>query len=160
LQPEGLRAEAVTMPQSLARILVHLVFSTKNREPFIAAEQRSRTFAYLGGTLNGIGCPTVIVGGVADHVHLLFVLGRTVSLSKAVEELKKESSKWAKETVHPHFYWQNGYGAFSVSPSNVEQVKAYIENQGEHHRKMTFQEEFRELLRRHDIEWDERYVWD
>jgi REP element-mobilizing transposase RayT len=97
---------------------------------------------------------------MADHVHLLFVLGRTISLSKAVEELKKESSKWAKDTVCPDFYWQNGYGAFSVSPSNVEQVKLYIENQEEHHRKMTFQEEFREFLRRHEITWDERYVWD
>jgi hypothetical protein len=88
------------------------------------------------------------------------VLGRTISLSKVVEELKKESSKWAKEVIHPRFYWQNGYGAFSVSPSNVEQVKAYIRSQDKHHRTMTFQDEFRELLRRHDIEWDERYVWD
>src|SRR5438045_6617059 len=97
------------MPQSLARVIVHLVFSTKNREPFIAAEQRQRLFAYLGGALNGMGCPVIAVGGLADHVHLLFVLGRTVSLSKAVEEVKKESSKWAKEAIHPAFYWQQGY---------------------------------------------------
>jgi REP element-mobilizing transposase RayT len=148
------------MSQSLARVLVHLVFSTKNREPFLAAEHRQRTFAYLGGTLNGIACPAVVIGGMADHVHLLFVLGRTMALSKVVEELKKESSKWAKDHVHSSFYWQKGYGAFSVSPSNVEQVKAYIEHQEEHHRTMTFQEEFRALLRRHQIEWDERYVWD
>src|SRR5436190_16619063 len=139
------------MPQSLARIIVHLVFSTKNREPFIAAEQRQRLFGYLGGALNGMGCPVIAVGGVADHVHLLFVLGRTVSLSKAVEEVKKESSKWSKEAIRPAFYWQQGYGAFSVSPSNVEQVKSYIETQEAHHRTMTFQEEFRELLRRHGI---------
>lgn len=148
------------MSQSLARIIVHLVFSTKNREPFIAAEHRNRLFGYLGGTLNGIGCPVIAVGGVADHVHLLFVLGRTISLSKAVEEVKKESSKWAKEAIHPTFYWQQGYGAVSVSPSNVEQVKSYVETQEMHHRTMTFQDEFRELLRRHGIEWDERYVWD
>jgi len=148
------------MPQSLARVLVHLVFSTKSREPFLAAEKRQRAFAYLAGTLNNIGCPVIVVGGVADHVHLLFVLGRTVSLSKVVEEVKKESSKWGKEEIYPGFYWQNGYGAFSVSPSNVKQVKAYIENQEDHHRRMTFQEEFRELLRRHEIEWDERYIWD
>jgi putative transposase len=148
------------MSQSLARVLVHLVFSTKNREPYLAEEQRQRTFAYLGGTLNGIGSPAVAIGGVADHVHVLFVLGRTMALSKAVEELKKESSKWAKDRVHSSFYWQNGYGAFSVSPSNVEQVKAYIEHQEDHHRIMTFQEEFRELPRRHQIDWDERYVWD
>ncbi|HVK15499.1 MAG TPA: IS200/IS605 family transposase [Fimbriiglobus sp.] len=148
------------MPQSLARVLVHLVFSTKNREPFIAADRRDRTFAYLAGTLNDIDCPVVIVGGMSDHVHLLFVLARTLSLSKAVEEVKKESSKWAKANVHPGFYWQNGYGAFSVSPSNAEQVTAYIANQEDHHRASTFQDEFRELLRRHGVEWDERYVWD
>ena len=148
------------MPQSLARVLVHLVFSTKKRAPLLIEGARERAFAYLGATLNGIGCPVITVGGVADHVHLLFVLGRTVSLSKAVEEVKKESSKWAKDDVNSGFYWQNGYGAFSVSPSNVEQVQASIENQEEHHRTMTFQEEFRTLLARHEIEWDERYVWD
>jgi REP element-mobilizing transposase RayT len=148
------------MPQSLARVLVHLVFSTKNRKPLIAPDHFPRLWAYLGGALNGIGCPVIAVGGVADHVHLLFVLGRTISLSKAVEELKKESSKWAKDTMHPEFYWQNGYGAFSVSPSNGEQVKTYIANQERHHRTTTFQDEFRELLRRHQIEWDERYIWD
>jgi putative transposase len=148
------------VPQSLARVFVHLVFSTKNREPFLVAEARQRSFAYLGGALNAIGCAVVSVGGVADHVHLLFVLGRVISLSKAVEEVKKESSKWAKIHICSGFFWQNGYGAFSVSPSNVEQVKAYVENQEEHHRTMTFQEEFRELLRRHEIAWDERYVWD
>jgi REP element-mobilizing transposase RayT len=134
--------------------------STKNREPFIAPDCRDRTFAYLAGTLNAIDCPAVIVGGMPDHVHLLFVLARTLSLSKAVEEVKKESSKWAKANVHPGFYWQNGYGAFSVSPSNVDQVRAYIANQEERHRTMTFQDEFREFLRRHEVEWDERYVWD
>jgi putative transposase len=148
------------MPQSLSRVLVHLVFSTKNREPFIAPEHRSRTFAYLAGTLNAIDCPAVTVGGVADHVHLLFVLARTRALSKAVEEVKKESSKWAKAAVHAGFYWQTGYGAFSVSPSNVPRVVEYIANQEAHHRELTFQDELRELLRRHGVEWDERYVWD
>ena len=105
------------MPQSLARVLVHLVFSTKNREPMIVAGIRKRTFDYLGGTLKGIGCPPIIVGGMPDHVHMLFVLARTLSVSKAVEEVKKESSKWAKKHIDPRFYWQNGYGAFSVSPS-------------------------------------------
>jgi REP element-mobilizing transposase RayT len=95
-----------------------------------------------------------------DHVHLLFTLARTLPQCKAVEEVKKESSKWAKEHVHPAFYWQGGYGAFSVSPSNVPAVTAYIENQEEHHKTRTFQDEIRELFRRHAIEWDERYVWD
>jgi putative transposase len=148
------------MPQSLSRIIIHLVFSTKNRAPLILPEHRTRLFDYLGGTLNNVGCPVIRVGGVADHVHLLHVLGKTMSVSKVVEEVKKESSKWCKEVVHPEFYWQAGYGAFSVSPSNVEAVRIYIDGQEEHHRELTFQDEFRELLRRHGIEWDERYVWD
>jgi REP element-mobilizing transposase RayT len=148
------------MPQSLSRVLVHLVFSTKNREPFIKPEFRDRAFEYLGGTLNGIDCPVIAVGGVADHVHLLFVLGRTVSVSQAVEEVKKESSKWAKRNVDRRFYWQGGYGAFSVSASMVPRVVAYIAGQEVHHRRRTFQDEFRELLRKHGEKWDERYVWD
>jgi REP element-mobilizing transposase RayT len=144
------------MSQSLSRVLVHLVFSTKNREPFIGADHRDRVFSYLGGTLNGIHCPPVIVGGMQDQVHLLFALARTLSVSQVVEEVKKESSKWAKGVVHPGFYWQNGYGAFSVSPSVVPTVEAYIADQVKHHRRMTFQDEFRAALRKHGIEWDER----
>jgi REP element-mobilizing transposase RayT len=148
------------MPQSLSRVIIHLVFSTKNRTELILPDHRTRVFDYLGGTLNNIGCSAIRVGGVADHVHLLFVLGKTLSVSEVVEEVKKESSKRFKEFVDPHFYWQAGYGAFSVSPSNVEAVRKYIDEQEGHHRKLTFQDEFRELLRRHGIEWDERYVWD
>lgn len=148
------------MPQSLSRVLVHLVFSTKNREPLLVPSVRDRTFAYLGGTLSAIGCSPIVVGGVADHVHALFVLAKTLAVSKVVEEVKKESSKWAKQHIHPTFYWQSGYGAFSVSPSNVEAVRGYIQNQEEHHRERSFQDEFREFLQRHGVEWDERYVWD
>ena len=148
------------MPQSLARVLVHLVFSTKNREPFLTPVVRGRMFEYLGGTLSAVDCPPVLVGGVADHVHALFVLSRTTSLSKSVEDVKKGSSKWAKEHVHPAFYWQSGYGAFSVSPPDVDSVREYIERQEEHHRERSFQDEFRELLHRHGVAWDERYVWD
>jgi REP element-mobilizing transposase RayT len=147
------------VPQSLSRVLVHLVFSTKNRAPFIAAEHRDRVFEYLGGTLNAIKCPVVIVGGMSDHVHLLFVQARTLSLSEIVEQVKKESSKWVKEVI-PDFYWQNGYGTFSVSPSNVEAVTRYIANQEENHKRRDFKDELRELLRANGIEWDERYVWD
>lgn len=151
---------AAIMPQSLARNAIHLIFSTKNREPLIRTETRPAMFAYLAGTLNAIGCPAITVGGVADHVHLLFLLAKTLPLCKAVEELKKGSSKWAKENVHPGFYWQTGYGAFSVSPSNEPQVTAYIADQERHHAARSYQDEFREFLRRHGIEWDERYVWD
>ncbi len=95
-----------------------------------------------------------------DHVHLLFVQARTLSLSQVVEEVKKESSRWAKEVVHPDFYWQNGYGAFSVSPSNADAVRRYIANQEKNHRYRDFQAELRELLHANGMEWDERYVWD
>jgi len=148
------------MSQSLSRVLVHLVFSTKNREPFITAEHRDRVFEYLAGTLNAIKCPAVIVSGMSDHVHLLFVQGRTLSLSNVVEEVKKESSRWAKGIVHPEFYWQNGYGAFSVSPSNVADVTRYIANQERNHRERDFQNELRELLTANGMDWDERYVWE
>jgi putative transposase len=148
------------MPQSLARIGVHLVFSTKNREPLIAPEVRADLFKYLAGALNAIDCPAVEVGGVADHVHLLFVLSKNWALSKVVEEVKKESSKWAKEEVHPRFYWQGGYGAFSVSASNEPRVVAYIREQEEHHRERTFQDEVRDLMRKTGQPLDERYFWD
>src|SRR5262249_45052162 len=100
------------------------------------------------------------VGGIEDHVHLLFVLSKTLALSKVVEEVKKSSSKWVKENGEPRFYWQSGYGAFSVSASDEESVTAYVANQEHHHRQMTFQDELREVLRKQGIEWDERYVWD
>ena len=148
------------MPQSLARVIVHAVFSTKNREPLTANEFRDQLYDYLGGTLGALRCPVIQVGGVMDHVHLLYVLSRTLSISKVMEEVKKESSKWAKGLVHPNFFWQTGYAAFSVSPSNITRVAAYIANQEKHQLKLGFQDEFRELLRRHKVEWDERYVWD
>jgi REP element-mobilizing transposase RayT len=148
------------MPQSLARNAIHLIFSTKKREPLIIPDLRTRLFAYLAGTLNELDCPAIEVGGVADHVHILFLLSKTLSLSKAVEEVKKSSSKWAKENGEPRFYWQNGYGAFSVSLSNESKVVQYIAGQEEHHRVRTFEEEFRDFLRRHRMKWDERYVWD
>ena len=148
------------MPQSLAQVAVHLVFSTKHREPFIRPDCRDRTFSYLAGTLNALDCPVVLVGGVADHVHLLFGLSRTLAMSKVVEEVKKASSKWAKEHLHPAFYWQSGYGIFAVSSDDVSAVREYVATQEEHHRTHTFQDEYRELLRLNRTAWDERYVWD
>ncbi len=148
------------MPQSLARNLIHLVFGTKSREPFIILAIRERLHAYLAGTANELGCPAIEVGGVADHVHILFVLSRTLTLIKLVEEIKKGSSKWMKENGEPRFYWQNGYGAFSVSVRDEDAVAKYIANQEDHHRAVGFQEEYRDFLRKHRIEWDERYVWD
>ena len=151
------------MPQSLANVLLHIVFSTKNRAPFLREPAiREEMNAYMVGTLKAIECPSLIVRTVEDHLHCLCQLSRTMSIAKLVEEMKVESSSWAKKQALPlrQFHWQAGYGAFSVNQSNVGPVKSYIANQEEHHRKMTFQDELRSLFIRHEIEFDERYVWD
>ena len=149
------------MPQSLSRVLVHLVFSTKNREPTIGAEIRPRLHGYLIRTLENLKSPSIQTGGVADHVHILFALGRTTSQSKIVEEVKKSSSKWMKqEGGVPDFSWQAGYGAFSIGESQVDAVVSYIQNQEEHHRKVTFQDEYRKFLQKYQLEYDEKYLWD
>ena len=149
------------MPQSLARLLVHLVFSTKNRIPFLRSpELRSEAHAYLTATLRGLDCEPVQVGGVGDHVHLLFSLSRTISLADLVKHLKTSSTKMIREKGQGDFSWQTGYGAFSVSESNKSAVIAYIVDQEVHHRKMTFQEEIRALLKKHCMRFDERYIWD
>ena len=151
------------MPQSLANVLLHIVFSTKNRAPFLQDPAiREEMNAYMVGTLQAIDCPSLIVRTVDDHLHCLCQLSRTMSIAKLVEDMKVESSSWAKKQAHAlnDFHWQAGYGAFSVSQSNVGQVSSYIANQDEHHRKMTYQDELRILLKRHEIDFDERYVWD
>lgn len=151
------------MSQSLAKVLVHIVFSTKNRYPFLANEGvRKEMHAYLGGTCNNLSCPVLTVGGFVEHVHVLCSLSRNVSLAKLVGELKRGSSKWVKTKggMLEKFAWQNGYGVFSVSQSDVERVRAYITAQEEHHRRKTFQEEFRAFLQDYEIEFDEQYVWD
>lgn len=149
------------MPQSLANALLHVVFSTKHRTPFLnTPELRGTMTGYLVGTLQNIDCPSLIVGVVEDHVHILCNLSRTITIAKLVEELKTSSSARIKEegAAVKDFYWQNGYGAFSVSQSNVEVVKTYIANQEEHHRTVTFPEECRRFLERHGLAWDERSV--
>ena len=151
------------MPQSLSNVLIHVVFSTKHRQPFLQqARDRDAMTGYLIGALQNIKCPPLIVGVVSDHVHILCNLSRTMSIAQLIEELKTSSSARIKEQgAHlQDFYWQNGYGAFSVSQSNMEQVKQYIATQEEHHRTRTFQEELRLFLERHGIAYDERYVWD
>lgn len=151
------------MPQSLAKVLLHVVFSTKNRYPFLRRkEARDVMSGYLVGTLRSIDCPSLQVGVVEDHVHILCNLSRNISIAKLVEEIKTTSSLHIKDEG-PHlrdFHWQNGYGAFSVSQSNAEQVLEFIASQEEHHRERDFRAEFRLLLQRHDIDYDERYVWD
>lgn len=149
------------MSKSVARNLVHLVFSTKHREPLITDSLNPALFGYLVGVAKGIDCPAIIAGGIADDVHILFALHKTVALCRAVEEIKKESSKWAKENGGTsNFYWQNGYGAFSVSPQHVPRVTAYITNQARHHADESFQDEFRYMLHKAGEECDEREMWD
>ncbi len=150
------------MPQSLARLHVHLIFSTKNRERILDDAVRNSLHAYLATVLQNLGCPAVLINSVEDHVHLLFDLARTVSVSQAVEEVKKHSSKWIKTQGNQfvHFAWQAGYGAFAVSESNVGAVREYIASQQEHHRRKSFQEEYRLFLERHGVAFDERYVRD
>jgi putative transposase len=150
------------MSQSLAQNLIHLVYATKNRQPWINENCRKKLFAYQSGIFDQWESPALVIGGVADHVHALFALSKNHALKKIIEEVKKGSSKWMK-TVGPQladFCWQAGYGAFSVSQSNVPAVKHYIETQEEHHRTMTYQDELRALLNKHKMEFDERYVWD
>lgn len=149
------------MAQSLAKVYLHIVFSTKNRRPFLENEAlRNQCHAYLAGTYKARGSDSLVVGGVADHVHILCTLGRQESISVLVRELKRESSKAMKEKGLPSFYWQAGYGVFSISPSHVPAVKQYIKAQEAHHKKESFQSEFRRLLKKYEVEYDERYVWD
>jgi len=151
------------MPQSLSAVYVHLVFSTKERRPLLRDKAvREALHAELGGISKTLECPPIRVGGIEDHVHLLARLGRTITQADWVKELKRVSNLWLKDqgADYADFEWQGGYADFSVSQSNLDRVTAYVANQEEHHRKMTFQDELRTLLRRHHIEWDERYVWD
>ena len=150
------------MPQSLSFLLIHVVFSTKDRAPDLDPAIRPALYAYLATVARNAGCECYRVGGVADHVHLAIRFSRTLTTAKLVEELKTASSKWLK-TQSPAlaaFGWQRGYGAFSVSASDLEALRQYIDNQEEHHRKRTFQEEYRAFLAKYGIEYDERYVWD
>jgi REP element-mobilizing transposase RayT len=150
------------MPQSLSRVLVHLIFSTKERSPCLSPGIQSELHPYLAVVLRDNDCPSLKVGGAEDHVHLLFGLSRTLAVAKAVEIVKTSSSKWIKSKVPEFmaFHWQGGYGAFSVSQSHAEAVVQYIEGQAEHHRRVTFQEEFRAFLARYQVPHDERFMWD
>jgi REP element-mobilizing transposase RayT len=150
------------MPQSLSRVLVHLIFSTKHRVPILTPAIQAELHPYLAVVLRDNECPSLQVGGVEDHVHLFFALSRTLTIAKVVEIVKTSSSKWIKTkgAEFAGFHWQGGYGAFSVSQSNADDVIRYIRNQEEHHRTISFQDEFRKFLELYQIEYDERYVWD
>ena len=150
------------MGQSLNKIYVHLVFSTKLRKPMITNSIKEELFSYLGGICKNLECYPIQVGGYLDHVHILCLLSKKIPLMKLMEEIKSHSSKWIKTKgiEYENFYWQNGYGAFSVNPTELEIVKNYISNQEEHHKKKTFQEEFLAFLKKYNVDYDEKYVWD
>ena len=152
------------MSQSLAKVIVHIVYSTKNRHPWLKEPKtRSELYAYNATILKeNVDSPAILINGVEDHIHILCLLSRKFAIKDVIKESKTETTKWIKKQgpTYKDFHWQAGYGVFSVSPSNVEQVKRYIANQQEHHNRISFQDEFRELCKRHGIEIDERYVWD
>ncbi len=149
------------MPQSLVLVLVHIVFSTKKRTAFLEPHDlRAEVHAYLAATLRGLECQPIRVGGVGDRVHLLTGLSRRICLAELVKNLKTSSTRTMKNKRRHYFAWQSGYGAFSVSHSAKDSVIEYIASQEIHHRKMTFQEEFRTFLHKHGVRFDECYVWD
>lgn len=150
------------MPQSLSKLYVHIVFSTKNREQVISREIEEELFSYLGGICKSLECNPLQVGGYRDHVHILCLLSKKVTLVKLIEDVKSSSSKWikTKDEKFSNFYWQRGYGAFSVSPTEIEVVKNYIQNQEEHHKTKSYQDEFRAFLKKYNIDYNEDYVWD
>ncbi|MDP9191358.1 MAG: IS200/IS605 family transposase [Acidobacteriota bacterium] len=148
------------MPSTHASLHYHLVFSTKERFPSITPEVRERVHAYLGGVIRGLGGVGLEVGGIADHVHLLVGLKPTHCVSDVMRNLKADSSRWMHDELRmSKFEWQEGYGAFTVSASNVPAVREYVRNQERHHEKRSFQDEYREFLAKHEIEFDERYLW-
>lgn len=147
------------MPSTHLSLNIHLVFGTKNREPMISAEWMENLHAYLGGTVRGLGAVAMEIGGISDHVHILMGIKATHRLSDMVRDIKSESSRWVHErTGRKDFSWQNGYGAFTVSPSHCDTVRTYIQNQAVHHRVESFREEYLDFLNRAGVEFDERYV--
>ena len=150
------------MPQSLSSILVHLIFATKGREPFITPAVEHELHAYLAAVFRECGSPALAVNGTTNHVHVLCVLSRRITVAALVEEAKKRSSKWikARGPALRTFQWQTGYGAFSIGQSNVAALKRYIAGQKEHHRRKTFEDEYRAFLQRYGVGYDENYVWD
>ena len=141
---------------------MHIVFSTKHREPLIHPPIEAELHSYLGGICNKLDCQVIKVGGYSDHIHILCMLSKKIALMKLMEELKSHSSKWIKTkgAGYENFYWQDGYGAFSVNPAEIEVVKTYIQNQEKHHKLKSFQEEYRAFLKKYDVEYNEEYVWD
>ena len=150
------------MSQSLSSVLIHLVFSTKNRETFITPAIETELHPYMATIFRELKSPSLAINGATDHIHILFSLARVVTIADIVEEVKTSTSKWIKNKGREfrNFHWQRGYGAFSIGQSNVASLKRYIRGQKEHHKQITFQDEYRKFLKAYGIDYDERYVWD
>lgn len=149
------------MPQSLNKVYIHLIFSTKNRENTLPEKHLDEIHSYIGGIINKNLCQSLIIGGTSNHIHILCEMASTVSTSMLLMEIKKSSSKWIKMKYHQHSYfaWQNGYAAFSVSQSRINAVTNYIKNQKEHHSRKTFKEELIDFLNAYQVEYNEKYLW-
>ena len=150
------------MSQSLNRIYIHIVFSTKNREPNISEDIKDELFNYLGGVCKSLDCNPLQVGGYKVHIHILCALSKKIALTQLMEKVKSSSSRWikTKNEEFSNFYWQSGYGAFSVNPTEIDVVKKYIQNQEEHHKIKSFQDEYRAFLKKYNVQYNEEYVWD
>ena len=149
------------MAQTLVSLMTHVIFSTRNREHFLTPQIEPELFAYMGGILKNNESRLLAAGGTADHVHLLISQSKNVAISSLMKDVKKDSSSWIKTkgNIVRNFHWQDGYGAFSIGMSQIEELKRYIATQKEHHRKRSFQEELLELLNEYGIAYDERYLW-
>ncbi|HLL16662.1 MAG TPA: IS200/IS605 family transposase [Pyrinomonadaceae bacterium] len=147
------------MPHTFTNLLMHIIFSTKDRAPLITADLKPPLHAYMGGIIRELKGKALIINGTSDYVHLLVSVSPSLSLADAMRVLKTNSSRWAHEATHAAFNWQSGYGAFSVSQSNMQTVAEYIAHQEEHHRKLTFQDEYVMFLRKHGISYDESNLW-
>lgn len=162
LSAESASLLMLSMPQSLSHVIVHFVFSTKNRHQWLSPKIQPSLYAYMATVSKDIDCHVYRMGGVEDHVHVAILLARTVTQANWIEHVKTGSTRWLKKS-YPEcasFAWQRGYGAFSISPTHLEALKAYISGQAEHHQKESFQEEYRRLLKKYGVAFDERYVWD
>jgi REP element-mobilizing transposase RayT len=160
INSEGVTEE--TMASTLTNLLVHVVFSTKGREPIITDKYQARLHAYIGGIIRNEGAKLLSIGSMPDHVHLAIKIRSNQPLSELVRKIKANSSKWINENqfCRNKFFWQNGYGGFSVSASQINKVRSYIENQAEHHKSKTFKEELIEILDKHGVDYDLKYLWD
>ena len=159
--PAGVQENRLTMPSTHTSLHYHIVFGTKNREPSIQKEWRLRLHEYLGGVVRGLDGIAEIIGGVDDHVHILASLNATHRLSDFMRELKRNSSIWVHDTLgFREFAWQDGYSAFTVGHTQLRDVKRYIANQKEHHKKVLFEDEMRGFYRKYEVPFDEQYVWD